>query len=611
MSTFYRLLGFLRPYRRAVGASFALAGAAMVMTVLLPTLTGKAVEAAKKGAEASGSHRLGVRAHEHHQLVVLALVIVGCVLARWALTYGRRVVAGRVSLGLEYDLRQRLYVHLQRLELAFFDRQQTGQLMSRVTVDLQAVRFFLGYGLVFIMQSALTIALAGAAMIYTKPLLGVIAIAPTPLVVLIANRYGRRSRPAIGEVQQRIAELTAEAEENISGVRVVKAFAREDHQRERFEVGVGRVFDQAMVATRLEARYNPIIGFLPQLGLTAVLLVGGESVIHSHLGLGQFSAFYFYLNMLISPMRSLGVTLGLAQRATASGVRVFALLDRAPEMTEALGAGPLPAGSGAVSLRGVTLRYDSSNERLQGAAVAEIAHEGRAVLEGVDLEVAAGATVALVGPMGSGKTSLVSLLPRLYDATEGQVLIDGADVRDVTMRSLREAIGVVSDDPFLFSATVAENIAYARPQATKSEIEDAARMAQAEEFIQRLPQGYDTRVGERGLTLSGGQRQRLAIARAVIANPRVLILDDATSSVDASTEQTIKRALAQVMEGRTTFIIAHRPSTLALADEVVVLDHGHIVAHGDHQEVLEASPFYRELVGQDVPAQLPEAVTTR
>jgi ATP-binding cassette subfamily B protein len=213
--------------------------------------------------------------------------------------------------------------------------------------------------------------------------------------------------------------------------------------------------------------------------------------------------------------------------------------------------------------------------------------------------------------MGSGKTSLVSLLPRLYDATEGQVLIDGADVRDVTMRSLREAIGVVSDDPFLFSATVAENIAYARPQATKSEIEDAARMAQAEEFIQRLPQGYDTRVGERGLTLSGGQRQRLAIARAVIANPRVLILDDATSSVDASTEQTIKRALARVMEGRTTFIIAHRPSTLALADEVVVLDHGHIVAHGDHQEVLEASPFYRELVGQDVPAQLPEAVTTR
>jgi ATP-binding cassette subfamily B protein len=516
-----------------------------------------------------------------------------------------------VSLGLEYDLRQRLYVHLQRLELAFFDRQQTGQLMSRVTVDLQAVRFFLGYGLVFIMQSALTIALAGAAMIYTKPLLGVIAIAPTPLVVLIANRYGRRSRPAIGEVQQRIAELTAEAEENISGVRVVKAFAREDHQRERFSVGVGRVFDQAMVATRLEARYNPVIGFLPQLGLTAVLLVGGESVIHSHLGLGQFSAFYFYLNMLISPMRSLGVTLGLAQRATASGVRVFALLDRAPEMTDAPGARPLPAGSGAVSLRGVTLRYDSSSEGLQGAAVAAVAHEGRAVLEGVDLEVAAGATVALVGPMGSGKTSLVSLLSRLYDATEGQVLIDGADVRGVTLRSLREAIGVVSDDPFLFSATVAENIAYARPQATDAEIEEAARMAQAEEFIQRLPQGYETRVGERGLTLSGGQRQRLAIARAVIANPRVLILDDATSSVDASTEQTIKRALARVMEGRTTFIIAHRPSTLTLADEVVVLDHGHIVAHGDHQEVLEASPFYRELVGQDAPAQMPEAVTTR
>jgi ATP-binding cassette subfamily B protein len=610
MPTFTRLLGFLRPYRRDVAISFALAAVAMVMTVLLPTLTGDAVEAAHKGANAAVAHRAGARAHEHHELVVLALIIVGCVIARWGLTLGRRLVAGRVSLGLEYDLRQLLYGHLQRLELAFFDRQQTGQLMSRVTVDLQAVRFFLGYGLVFIMQSALTIVLAGAAMIYTNPLLGVIAIAPTPLVVLIANRYGRRARPAIGQVQQRIAELTAEAEENISGVRVVKAFAREDHQHRRFSESVGRVFDQAMVATRLEARYNPVIAFLPQLGLTAVLLVGGQEVIHAHLTLGHFSSFYLYLNMLISPMRSLGVTLGLAQRATASGTRVFALLDRAPQMTEAPGAPPLPAGVGAVELRSVTLRYDSSAERMEGAAAdsqaardaggaGKPAGVGGAVLDSVDLSVAAGTTVALVGPMGSGKTSLVSLLSRLYDPTAGKVLIDGADLRSVSLQSVREAVGVVSDDPFLFSATVAENIAYARPDASAAEIEQAARMAQAEEFIARLPQGYDTRVGERGLTLSGGQRQRLAIARALLANPRVLVLDDATSSVDASTEQSIKRALATAMQGRTTFIIAHRPSTIQLAELVVVLDHGHIVAQGSHDEVLARSAFYRELVGQD------------
>ena len=263
---------------------------------------------------------------------MLAIVIVGVVLIRWVLTYFRRLIAGRVSLAIEFDLRELLYGHLQKLELGFFDHQQTGQLMSRATVDLQAVRFFLGYGLVFILQSALTLVLAGAAMIYINPELGLIAMMPVPFVVVISQRYGRRARPAVQEVQQRIAELTANAEENISGVRVVKSFAREPLQLRRFRHSVSRVFDQSMVATRLEARYNPMIGFLPQLGLAAVLLLGGESVIHSHLTLGQFSAFILYLNMLISPMRSLGVTLGLAQRATASGARIFQVLDRPPHL---------------------------------------------------------------------------------------------------------------------------------------------------------------------------------------------------------------------------------------------------------------------------------------
>ncbi len=626
MTTFYRLLGFLRPYRRGLTVSWVLASLAMVMTVALPALTGRAVEAINKGAHAAHHHQPALRAHERHTLLTLALVILAVVLVRWGAMYWRRMVAGRMSLGVEYDLRERVYGHLQRLELGFFDHQQTGQLMSRATVDLQAVRFFLGYGLVFILQSILTIVLAGAVMIVVNPGLGLIALAPVPFVVVISYRYGRRARPAIQEVQQRIGELTADAEENITGVRVVKAFAREPRQLERFRRSSGRVFEQAMVTTRLEATYNPVIGFLPQLGLAAVLLVGGESVIHAHLTLGQFTAFYLYLNMLISPMRSLGVTLNLAQRATASGARVFQVLDREPRLVEPPGAPPLPAGNGHVQLRGVTLRYEDPHDELAGIG-SSAAHApdqsretrasganprfdqhprfdqqmARAVLHDVDLDVPAGQTVALVGATGSGKTSLVALISRLYDPAAGSVLLDGANVRDVSLRSLRGAVAVVSDDPFLFSASVAENIAYARPEASIEEIEAAARRAQAHDFVARLPQGYETQIGERGLTVSGGQRQRIAIARALLANPRVLVLDDATSSVDASTEQSIKLALAEAMTGRTTFVIAHRLSTIALADEIVVLDGGRIVAQGDHEELLEESELYREIVEKGLP----------
>ncbi len=616
MTTFYRLLGFLRPYKRGLAVSWLLASVAMVMAVAIPSLTGRAVDALKRGAGHAHAHQLAARNHDRHTLFLLALAIVGVVLVRWALTYLRRMIAGRVSLGIEYDLRKLIYGHLQRLELGFFDHQQTGQLMSRATVDLQAVRFFLGYGLVFILQSILTLLLAGAAMIFIDPVLGLIAMAPVPFVVVISQRYGRRARPAIQEVQQRIAELTAAAEENISGVRVVKSFAREPLQLQRFRHTVARVFDQAMVSTRLEARYNPMIGFLPQLGLAAVLLVGGLSVIHRHLTIGQFTAFYLYLNMLIQPMRSLGVTLGLAQRATASGARIFQVLDREPRLTSMPGALALPPGSGHVQLRGVSLRYDDLDEfgatysraraeaAVNGAQAERIRHPARTVLHDVDLDVPSGRTIALVGATGSGKTSLVSLISRLYDASEGQVLMDGVDVREVELRSLRRAVAVVSDDPFLFSASVAENIAYADPQASEAAIERAARRAQAHEFIEQLPNGYRTRVGERGLSLSGGQRQRLAIARALLADPRVLILDDATSSVDSSTERLIKLALDEAMSGRTTFIIAHRLSTIALADEIVVLDRGEVIAQGDHEELLDSSELYREIVAKGLPDQV-------
>ena len=570
-----RLLGFLRPYRRGVIWSFVLAFGALVGTVLIPYLSGLAINA--------------IRARHHHDLTLIAIAITVAGLVRLVLSVYRRLVAGKVSLGVELDLRNSLYGHMQRLELSFFDRQQTGQLMSRATVDLQSVRFFLGYGLIFIAQSAVTILLAAVAMFILQPSLAAISLAPVPFVVLIANRYGKKSRPALQEAQQRIAELTADVEESVSGVRVVKAFAQEGRQLERFKHSVQRVFDQQIYATRIQAFYGPMISFLPNLGLAAILLFGGREVINGTLSVGAFTAFYAYLLMLISPMRTLGYMLAASQRSTASGARIFEILDREPQIVSPENAPGLPAGGGRVTLRGAGLTFEGTTHP---------------ALTDVSLEVPAGQTVALVGAMGSGKSALVQLLPRLYDVTTGSVEIDGADVRSVDLVSLRHAIAVVNDDPFLFSATIHENIAYARPEATLEDVQRAATAAQAAGFIERLPKGYDTRVGERGLSLSGGQRQRLAIARAILADPRILILDDATSSVDASTEQEIKAALGQVLAGRTTFVIAHRLSTIALADRILVLEHGRLVADGSHAELLERSDLYREIVEKGMPDQV-------
>jgi ABC-type multidrug transport system fused ATPase/permease subunit len=573
VKTFWRLLGFLRPYRRAVLISFGLAAVAMGTGVLIPFLVGQTVD------EIRGSGA---------DLWPLALAVVAAGVLRLTFSVARRLVAGQVSLGVEYDLRNRMYQHLHSLELSFFDSQQTGQLMSRATVDLQAVRFFLGYGLIFILQAVLTIVIAATVMLVLDPWLAAISLAPMPFVIWVSFRYGRLNRPATQEVQQRIAELTAEAEENIGGVRVVKAFAQEERQLRRFEGATQRVFDQSMVSTKLRAFYSPFIGFLPQLGLAALLFVGGKQVIDGQLSEGDFVAFYGYVLLLTGPMRMLGMALGMAQRAVASGERVFQLLDREPRLTAPPDAPALPAGGGRVELRDVTFAYDG--------------HEP--VLRGVDLEVEPGRTVAIVGPTGSGKTTLVMLIPRLYDVDEGAVLVDGADVRSVDPASLRREVAVVSDDAFLFSASLRDNIAYARPEASDDEVVAAAVRAGLESLLDDLPDGLDTLVGERGLTLSGGQRQRVAIARALLAEPRILILDDATSSVDATTESQIKTALGEVMEGRTTFIIAHRLSTIALADEVVVLEDGSVAARGTHRELLDRSPLYREIAEKGLPDQV-------
>jgi ATP-binding cassette subfamily B protein len=573
MKVFRRLLGFLRPYRVGVFWSFVLAALAMGTGVLIPYLVGRTVDEIRDGRT---------------NLWPLAAAIIGAALLRFALSAARRLVAGRVSLGVEFDLRNILYSHLQSLELGFFDEQQTGQLMSRSTVDLQSVRFFLGYGLIFIAQSALTILIAAGVMLAVNPELAVVTLAPTPFVIWIAFVYGRKNRPASQEVQQRIAELTAEAEENVSGIRVVKAFAQEERQLARFRRSVKRVFDQSMVSTRLSAFYSPLIAFLPNLGLAALLFVGGRQAVDGNITVGDFVAFYGYVLMLTGPMRMLGIALGLAQRATASGARVLEILDRRPELVNAPGAQPLPAdGGGRVEFRDVTFGYGG----------------GRTVLHDIDLTVDAGRTVALVGPTGSGKSTLVMLIPRLYDVSDGRVIVDGADVRDVDVASLRRDVAFVSDDPFLFSASVRENIAYARPDASEAEVLEAARRAGAD-FIDELPDGYETRIGERGYTLSGGQRQRVAIARALLKDPRILILDDATSSVDATTESRITRALHELTRGRTTFIIAHRLSTIALADEIVVLEDGRIAAHGTHDELIERSDLYREIAEKGLPDQV-------
>jgi ATP-binding cassette subfamily B protein len=376
-----------------------------------------------------------------------------------------------------------------------------------------------------------------------------------------------------------MADVATVAEENIVGVHVVKSFAQEAAEQLKFERRSEEVFALSVKANRQRAFYVPMLSFLPLLSQAAILLVGGRMVANGTLSVGSFVRFNLYLAMLVMPLRALGMWIGQAQRATASGERIFQVIDEPEEIGDEPGAGELPPGPGRVTFDKITFGYDPD----------------RPVLRAIDLELEPGKIVALIGHTGSGKTTLASLVPRFYDVQAGSVSIDGIDVRTVTLASLRREIGVIAQDPFLFSATVRENISFGRPEATDEEIERAARLAQAHEFVEALPEGYDTVIGERGITLSGGQRQRVAIARALVVDPRVLILDDATASVDASTEARIRDGLREAMRGRTTIIIAHRLSTIALADEVVVLTDGRVTARGTHDDLVGHNEVYREI----------------
>ena len=561
-----RLLGFLRPYRASLVVSSILAIASQLTVILVPVLTGAVINELIGGA----STRILV-------FEVGAIVLLG--LLRGALMYGRRVISGRQALAVEYDLRDDLYAHLLRLSFGFYDRSQTGQLMSRATVDRQAVRFFLGYGLIFFAQHVATVFVVTAVLFFYSWELALVALAITPIIALTAFRYSIVSHPVLRDVQQSLAGVSIVAEESITGVHVVKSFAQEERRTARFAGAANEVFTKTLAANRQRALYVPLLTFLPLIAQALVLLAAGRMVVDGTLSLGAFFTFNLLLAMLVMPLRMLGMWIGQAQRAVAAGERIFEILDEPEEVADRADAVALRPGPGHIVFENVSFAYEP----------------GRPVVEDVDLDVAAGHTIALIGPTGSGKTTLAALVPRFYDASVGRVLVDGVDVRDLARRSLRREIGVISQDPFLFSASIRDNIALGMPDAPMEAVAAAALAAQAHDFILELPNGYETVVGERGITLSGGQRQRIAIARALLIDPRLLILDDATASVDATTEARIRAGLREVMRGRTTIIIAHRLSTIALADEIVVLDHGRIAARGTQAELLEASPVFREI----------------
>jgi ABC-type multidrug transport system fused ATPase/permease subunit len=564
--TFARLLGFLHPYKFSLIVSTLLAIASQGAQIALVWVTAHVIDDA-------------IVPRDSGKLWVYVWVIVGLGALRAAFMAARRLLSGKQALAVEMDMRQGLYSHLVRLSFGFYDRHQTGQLMSRATVDLQGVRFFLGYGLIFFFQNVLTVLSVTVVLFFFQWKLALIALAITPVLVVVAYRYSHIAHPTLRDVQQKLADVATVAEENIVGVHVVKSFAQEPQEQQKFTDRSEAVFRQTLRANRQRALYVPFISWVPLLAQAGVLLVGARMVAKGDLTVGAFIAFNLYLGMLIMPLRSLGMWVGQAQRATASGERIFQVMDEPEEVADSPDAVELPAGGGHLRFEDVGFEY----------------MPGRPVLQNIDLDLEAGKTIALIGHTGSGKTTLTSLVPRFYDATSGRITLDGADVREVKLNSLRRAIGVISQDPFLFSATVRENIMFGAPDLDDAKVEHIARLAQAHEFVERLPDGYETVIGERGITLSGGQRQRLAIARALAVDPRILILDDATASVDASTEARIRVGLREAMRNRTTLIIAHRLSTIALADEIVVLDDGHLAARGTHEELLMTSQVYRDI----------------
>lgn len=509
----------------------------------------------------------------------IALGVVLVTVLKGFFSFVERYFMERVSQQVVYNIRNELYNHLQRMSFSFFDSAQTGQLMSRATADVEMMRRLFGFGMINLFQSALTF-FGVVVVIFTMHWrLSLVVMASLPLIAVVVFRFGRQVGPAYQKIQEELGELTTVLQENLSGIRVVKAFAREKDEEQKFERRNRELLRKNLAAVRVWSFYFPLLSFLTGLAAAFLLWYGGREVIAGNLLIGELVAFNSYLLMMIMPMRMFGWLVNLAQRAVTSAGRVFEVLDREPEVKDMPGAAELRGIKGEVVFEQVSFSY----------------RPGAEALKNVSFRVLPGQTVAIVGTTGSGKTTLVNLLPRFYDVTSGRILIDGIDISRVTLKSLRSAIGFVPQETFLFSATIAENISYGRPGASLEEIVEAAKAAQVHDFIVTLPDGYNTLVGERGVGLSGGQKQRVAIARALLLDPKILVLDDYTSNVDVHTEYLIRKALERLMKGRTSFVIAQRVSTVAAADLILVLDKGELVAMGKHQELLAESPLYREI----------------
>ncbi len=519
---------------------------------------------------------------------VLALGIVGGIAGYFSRTY-----LFRVAYAIEFDLRNSIYEHLTRMSFPFYDRVQSGQLISRANSDIRSVQMYLTFAPMILVQCSIAI-VAFCVMLTISVPLALVAMVTMPFIYWVGVRMRNNLFPVSWIIQSRLAEVATVVDENVSGVRVVKSFAAEEQQLRQLASAADKVQWGYIKDADLRARFTPLIQNLSQVGLVLVLIFGGYMVIQGSLGVGAILEFNIYLLMMQAPFMMLGMLIMMGQRAAASAERIYEILDEQATIVDRPDAVDLTDSRGDVRFENVRFAYGSDSR------VARSVEDGGNpdVLSDFNLHLRSGETVALVGRTGSGKSTIARLVARFYDVSDGAVMVDGHDVRDLTLTSLRANIGVVLDEPFLFSVSIRDNIAYGRPDASDEAVMAAARSAGADGFIQHLSQGYDTVVGERGYTLSGGQRQRIAIARALLINPPILILDDATSAIDVKVEQQIHGALRVLMEGRTTLIVAHRLSTISLADRVVLLDGGQIVADGTHAELLASTPLYSEVLAQ-------------
>jgi len=562
-----RILGYLKPYWRRLTIAYVALFTALALQLYIPQLLARVID---EGLVA-GNLRL---------LINAAVVIVVLAVLQGIFTFMRAYLFQYLAEMVGYDLRNELYAKLQGLSFSFYDKSQTGQLMSRVTEDVNNIRGML-------MMSLRALVLAFGMMVAVSVILiridwqlALVSLMTLPPLIWWSLKFGVTVRPMFASVQQQFGVMTSALQENIAGARVVRAFAQEARENARFEAELQELFKRNVRATKLWSFFFPSVLFLSGLGLGAILWFGGYRVITGALTVGTLVAFNRYLVLLSEPIRWIGFIVNRIARAIASGARIFEILDTKSAIQERTDAIALRSMRGEVTFEDVTFAYPTAK---------------RDALTEVSFTARPGETIALLGPTGAGKSTIINLLPRFYDANSGRILVDGHDLRDLTLASLRSQIGTVLQETFLFSVSVGENIAYGRPGATQEEIVAAARAARAHDFITALPQGYDTELGERGVNLSGGQKQRLAIARALLLNPRILILDDATSSVDSETEYQIQQALKTLMAGRTSFVIAQRLTTVKEADQILVLKDGAIVEQGTHIQLLQNGGFYAEI----------------